>query len=150
MGRKMSDNETYRKLQEYFSSVEFSPKLKKTYCQYIDKSSDRYCIATTCKECNRCRHFTPTTMGKMELLVLHFGRMDREIDNLKSKIDKKDEDIKELKHTIMSYELELDVMSARLMDMRNEAKKYEEEYKKRQSELQNTESSEDEGQHNNS
>ena len=73
-----TDSEVYQKMNAIYSKIEPSTSMKKTHCQFLAKSGDRYCLATSAKNCIKCKHFTPTTQSKMRILIEHLLTLENE------------------------------------------------------------------------
>ena len=97
-----SDSEVYQKMNDIYSKIEPSASMKKTHCQYLAKSGSRYCLATSAKNCIKCKHFTPTTQSKMRILIEHVLTLENENKTLNHELKRCQGTIQEQEITIQS------------------------------------------------
>ena len=97
-----TDSEVYQKMNAIYSKIEPSTNMKKTHCQYLAKSGNRYCLATSLKNCQKCKHFTPTTQSKMRILVEYVLTLESENKTLGHELKRCQGAIQEQEITIQS------------------------------------------------
>ena len=97
-----TDSEVYQKMNAIYSKIEPGPSMKKTHCQFLAKSGDRYCLATSAKNCIKCKHFTPTTQSKMRILIEHVLTLENENKTLNHELKRCQGTIQEQEITIQS------------------------------------------------
>ena len=113
-----TDSEVYQKMNDIYSKIEPSASMKKTHCQYLAKSGNRYCLATSAKNCIKCKHFTPTTQSKMRILVEHVLTLESENKNL-------NHELKRCQGTIQEQEITIQALNNNIKHMEKTIKSLE-------------------------
>lgn len=113
-----SDSEVYQKMNDIYSKIEPSASMKKTHCQYLAKSGNRYCLATSANNCIKCKHFTPTTQSKMRILLEHLLTMESENKNL-------NHELKRCQGTIQEQEITIQALTNNIKSMEKTIKSLE-------------------------
>ena len=117
-----SDSEVYKKMNVIYSKIEPTTSMKKTHCQFLAKSGDRYCLATSAKNCNKCMHFTPTTQSKMRILIEHILTLESENKNLNHELKRCHGTIQEQEITIKALENNIKYMESTIKTLTLEHK----------------------------
>ena len=98
--KDLKDSEVYDLMNRLYSKIEPDTSMKKRHCQYLAKSGKRYCLMTSLKSCEKCRHFTPTTQSKMRILIEYVSSVEKENSDLKKDLRMLAKDLKEAEITI--------------------------------------------------
>ena len=117
-----TDSEVYQKMNDIYSKIEPSASMKKTHCQYLAKSGNRYCLATSLKNCQKCKHFTPTTQSKMRILVEYVLTLESENKTL-------GHELKRCQGTIQEQEITIKAMENSIKYLESAVKTYTLEHK---------------------
>lgn len=94
---------TYQNIEEYFAEIDIPEYMKKEYCQYYN-GERYYCDATTHTTCRKCRFFTPTIYGKMEIIAKAYTEIKSRNEILKKKQVEQEKVIKWLRECIRRSE----------------------------------------------
>lgn len=113
-----TDSEVYQRMDEIYSKIEPSTNMKKTHCQYLAKSGNRYCLATSLKNCQKCKHFTPTTQSKMRILVEYILTLESENKTL-------GHELKRCQGTIQEQEITIQALNNNIKHMEKTIKSLE-------------------------
>lgn len=113
-----TDSEVYQKMNDIYSKIEPSASMKKTHCQYLAKSGNRYCLATSAKNCIKCKHFTPTTQSKMRILIEHLLTVENENKSL-------NHELKRCQGTIQEQEITIQALNNNIKHMEKTIKSLE-------------------------
>lgn len=113
-----TDSEVYQKMNDIYSKIEPSASMKKTHCQYLAKSGNRYCLATSAKNCIKCKHFTPTTQSKMRILVEYVLTLESENKTL-------GHELKRCQGTIQEQEITIQALNNNIKHMEKTIKSLE-------------------------
>lgn len=87
--KRLSDDEIFEKADALVMNlVADSVSKRKEDCQYLSHSNDRYCRASTHKNCTTsCRFFSPSTRAKVKRLMLYIIDLQDDLKSQNETID---------------------------------------------------------------
>lgn len=123
--KDMSESKVYDIMEKFIAEMEIPTTVKEKYCQFKRKDGDKYCTATSCKNCNECKLFTPTIHGKIRMITERYYELRKTIANMNREKRKLKRKIEDLERDKADRDISISVLEKQVEVLTDELEQYE-------------------------